>query len=220
MSVDLARFIEHTLLRPEAGVELVDRLCEEAVAHRFHAVCVNPVWVERCAERLAGAAVAVCSVAGFPLGASCTDIKAAEARRAVQCGAGEVDMVARLDALIAMSRQAIVDDIRCVVDAVRSVNPKAAIKVILETALLAEGALAAGCACALEAGADFVKTSTGFHPVGGATLEAVRCLRKHAGRMGVKAAGGIRTREAALAMLEAGATRIGTSNGVSLVQGF
>ncbi len=217
---ELAARIDHTLLKPEATAEDIDRLCDEALEHRFAAVCVNPVWVARCVERLAGSGVAVASVAGFPLGATLSEHKAAEARRAVDSGATEIDMVIRLGDLLAGRTDRVTRDIAIVVSAVRRSRADALVKVILETAALSEEQIVAGCRCAEHAGADFVKTSTGFHPSGGATIEAVRLLRRHAGRMQVKAAGGIRTLEAALAMLEAGADRLGMSAGAKVVAEF
>jgi len=215
---ELARFIDHTLLKPEATAAQVDRLCDEALRYGFCAVCVNPVWVRRCVQRLAGSGVRVASVAGFPLGASRTAVKAQEARTAIQDGAIEVDMVVNLAALISGDRTEAVRDIAAVVEAVKQASPDALVKVILETAALSEQEIILGCRCAAEARADFVKTSTGFHPAGGATVEHVSLLRKHAGPLMVKAAGGIRDLRTALAMLEAGADRLGMSASVSVVE--
>ncbi len=215
---ELTATIDHTLLKPEATAADVDRLCDEAMRYDFAAVCVNPVWVVRCAKRLAGTPVRVASVAGFPLGASLTDVKAEEARRAIGEGAVEVDMVIRVGDLIDGDLAAVRDDIAAVAKIVHAASPQHVLKVILETAALGEEQVIAGCGCAAEGGADFVKTSTGFHPAGGATVEAVHLLRAHAGSMKVKAAGGIRTLETARAMLRAGADRLGCSASVQIVE--
>ena len=210
--------IDHTLLKPEATAADVDRLCDEAVRYEFAAVCVNPVWVAPCARRLASSTVRVASVAGFPLGASRSEVKVAEARRAIGDGAVEVDMVIHVGDLIDGNVSSVRDDIAVVAEAIHSGSRQHVLKVILETAALTEEQIIAGCRCAAEAGADFVKTSTGFHPAGGATVEAVSLLRAHAGSMKVKAAGGIRTLEATLAMIAAGADRLGCSASVAIVQ--
>lgn len=213
----LAARIEHTLLRAEATGGEIDRLCDEALAHGFVAVCVNPVWVARCASRLAGSGVRVATVAGFPLGASRTDTKVDEARRAMDDGAVEIDMVARVGDLVAGETRRVRDDMAAVADAVHGAPLNGTLKVILETAVLTPEQIIAGCRCVAEAQADYVKTSTGFHPAGGATVEAVRLLRRHSAPIQVKAAGGIRDLATALAMIEAGADRIGTSSGVAII---
>lgn len=215
---ELARMIDHTLLKPEATREQIDRLCDECLKYNFAAACVNPVWVTRCAARLAGSRTRVASVAGFPLGASTTEAKALEARIAVEQGAREIDMVASLGALIAGDRVVVVRDISAVVDATKSAHPDALVKVILETRTLTDQQIILGCQCAAEAGADFVKTSTGLHPAGGATPEHVALLKRHAGRLRVKAASGIRDLPTTLAMIQAGADRLGMSASVSVVE--
>jgi len=215
---ELARLIDHTLLKPETSAAQIDRLCDECRQYAFYAACVNPVWVERCVRRLAGSRSIVASVAGFPLGASLPATKADEARRAVEQGAAEVDMVANIGALVAGDRDSVVRDIEAVVAAVVRANSRALVKVILETAALTEPQIILGCRCAAEAQADFVKTSTGFHPAGGATVEHVTLLKRHAGPLKVKAAGGIRDLQTALALLEAGADRLGLSAGVKVVE--
>ena len=215
---ELAAMIDHTLLRPEATAADIDRLCDEAARFEFVAVCVNPIWVARCVKRLGGTPVCVASVAGFPLGASRSEIKVDEARRAIEDGAVEVDMVIRVGDLIDGHVSAVRDDIAAVAGAVHAASKQSILKVILETAALSEQQIIAGCRCAAEAGADFVKTSTGFHPSGGATVEAVQLLRANARGMKVKAAGGIRTLESALALIRAGADRLGCSSGVQIVQ--
>ncbi len=214
---ELARLIDHTLLKPDATADQIDRLCDECREYGFFAACVNPLWVSRCAQRLAGSTTRVVSVAGFPLGATASLIKAEEARTAVKEGAGEIDMVVNLAALLCGDGAAAVADIRTVVDAVKQVDERALVKVILETRALTDQQIILGCQCARSAGADFVKTSTGFHPAGGATVEHVRLLRQHAGPLRVKAAGGIRDLPTALAMLAAGADRLGMSASVTVV---
>ncbi len=213
----LARLIDHTLLRPEATQAQIDRLCDECLTYGFYSACVNPIWVEHCVRRLTGSATGVTAVVGFPLGASLPAIKAAEARRAVEQGAGEVDMVVRLGDLIAGERAVVVDDIGAVVDAAKAASEDALVKVILETRALTAAQLILGCRCVAEGQADFVKTATGFHPAGGATAEHVTLLRKHAAPIRVKAAGGIRDLPTALAMLEAGADRLGLSASVAIL---
>lgn len=220
-TAELARRIDHTLLKPEAVAEQIDRLCDETIEYAFATVCVNPVWVSRCAARFSSRGAAgpfVCTVAGFPLGATTPEIKAAETVRAVEEGALEVDMVANLGALIGGDRTLVEKDIAAVVHAARSANPRARIKVILETRALSSEQIVLGCACAAAAGAHYVKTSTGFHPNGGATVEHVRLLRQSVpAHMKVKAAGGIRDLQTVRAMLDAGADRLGMSAGISVL---
>ena len=213
---DLARLIDHTLLRPEATREDIERLCREARELGFAAVCVNPVWVERCAERLRGSTVKVCGVVAFPLGAQLSEVKAHEARGAVEQGAEELDMVIHLGALKGADDRAVESDVRGVVEAA---GPRAIVKAILETSLLSRDEIVRGARLAEAAGARFVKTGTGF-AAAGATVETVELLRGVLGpNVGVKAAGGIRTREGALALVRAGASRLGTSAGVEIVRG-
>ncbi len=204
----IGRFLDHTLLRPEATRDQILALCDEGRRYGVKAVCVNGAWAEVCAERLAGSGVALAVVAGFPLGAMATPAKAQETRLAVSAGAAEIDMVLALGAAKAGEWRAVEDDIRCIVEAA---GP-ALVKVILETAALDPAEIVAASEAAVRAGAGFVKTSTGFHPAGGATVEAVALLRRTVGpSFGVKASGGVRTAEAVVAMLRAGASRIGTS---------
>ena len=225
-SDEVARRIDHTLLNPEATAAQIDALCDEARRYRLGAVCINPVHVRRVAERLSRAPAndesahrpAVASVAGFPLGASVTATKADEARRAIDDGATEIDMVAAIGALIDGDRAAVRKDIEAVARVVHQATGGGILKVILETGALTKEQIVLGCRCCVEGEADFVKTSTGFHPCGGATVEQVQLLHRHASPLKVKAAGGIRTAAAAKAMLEAGAARIGTSAGVSIVE--
>jgi deoxyribose-phosphate aldolase len=205
----LGRFLDHTLLKPEATQAQIEALCEEGRRYGVRAVCVNGAWTEVCADRLAGSGVVVAVVAGFPLGAMATAGKAEETRLAVGGGAAEVDMVMSLGAAKAGAWRAVEADVRQVVEAA---GP-ALVKVILETAALTAAEIEAACEAAVRGGAGFVKTSTGFHPAGGATIEAVSRMRRTVGPgIGVKASGGIRSVETAVAMLRAGADRIGTSS--------
>jgi deoxyribose-phosphate aldolase len=210
----VADFVDHTLLKAEATRADILKLCGEARQHRFAAVCVNPVWVDVCARELAGTDVAVASVCGFPLGAATTRAKAAEAAEAASRGAAEVDMVAAIGHIRGGEWGYVEDDIRAVVAAAKG----ALVKVIIESAVLAPEDIVKASAVARLAGAHFVKTSTGFHPAGGATVDAVRLMRLTVGDdLGVKAAGGVRDCATALAMIGAGASRIGTSSGVAFV---
>lgn len=207
---------DHTLLRPEATPADIDRLCEEALRYGCAAVCVNPIYVARAAARLAGTPVKVATVVGFPLGASLTATKVAEAALALGQGAQEIDMVLPVGLLKAGALEAVRADLRAVIAVCHAAG--ALCKVILETALLTPEEKVLAARLAVEAGADFVKTSTGFGP-GGATVEDVTLLRQVVGpSIGVKAAGGIRTAEQAIAMLEAGATRLGTSATVAILE--
>jgi deoxyribose-phosphate aldolase len=212
---DIARLIDHTLLRPEATQHDIEVLCREALDFQFANVCINPTWVTLAARRLHGSGVGVCAVVGFPLGATTPDVKACEARRAIADGAREIDMVINLGALKSGNRGDVQRDIEAVTVACRESG--ALSKVIIEAALLTADEKATACALAKAAGADFVKTSTGFGP-GGATTADVALMRQLVGpAMGIKAAGGIRDLAAVLAMVAAGATRIGTSAGVKIV---
>jgi deoxyribose-phosphate aldolase len=212
----LAKFIDHTLLKPEATEAQINRLCEEAAQFGFATVCVNPVWVRHCARILKGTGVGVCTVAGFPLGATPADVKAYEARRAVFDGASEVDMVINIGMLKSGSDAAVLEDIREVAKAVH--EGSALLKVIIEAALLTDEEKVKACTLAKQGGADYVKTSTGFGP-GGATAQDVALMRRAVGvEVGVKAAGGIRDLAAAERMIAAGATRVGASAGVRIVQ--
>lgn len=213
----LAAMIDHTVLKPEATPEMIDRACREALDYRFGAVCVNPCYVERVARAVAGSEVAVCSVVGFPLGATLAEVKVYEAEQAIARGATEIDMVMRIGALRAGDYGVVRDDVRAVADRCHELG--AICKVIIEAALLDDEEKAVACLLIAEAGADFCKTSTGFGP-GGATEHDVRLMRRAVGRgLGVKAAGGIRTYEDALGMVRAGATRIGASAGPQIVDG-
>jgi deoxyribose-phosphate aldolase len=211
----LAGKIDHTLLKPDATSRDIDRMCDEALEYGFASVCVNPVWVRRVAARLGGSDVAVCSVVGFPLGANAPETKAAEAAQAIDEGATEIDMVMNVGALKAGDEELAKRDIMGVVEVCSAGG--ALCKVIIEAALLSDEEKVLACRLAQRAGADFVKTSTGFGP-GGATLFDVALLHETVGSgMGVKASGGIRTRSDALDMIAAGATRIGASASIDIV---
>lgn len=214
---ELARMIDHTLLKPEATESDVRRLCQEAVEHGFATVCINPVYAPLAARILEGTRVRVCTVAGFPLGASLTEVKAFEARAAVDSGAAEIDVVMNVGALKAGDHRSVVRDIEGVV---KAVSGDALVKVILETALLTDDEKVTACRLSQEAGAHFVKTSTGFGP-GGAAESDVALMRRAVGEaMGVKAAGGIRDAATAMRMIAAGANRLGCSASVAVVQGL
>ncbi|ASJ53020.1 MULTISPECIES: deoxyribose-phosphate aldolase [Brevibacillus] len=213
--MNMNKYIDHTLLKPDATQEMIDKLCAEAREHDFMSVCVNPYWVKRSAELLAGSDVKVCTVIGFPLGASTIESKAAETRDAIANGATEVDMVLNVGALKSGDLETVKKDIAAVKQAAGDIL----LKVILETCLLTEEEKVVACKLSVEAGADYVKTSTGFS-TGGATVEDIALMRKTVGpNVGVKASGGVRDGETAVAMIEAGASRIGTSSGVSIVTG-
>jgi deoxyribose-phosphate aldolase len=212
----VAGMIDHTLLKPDATKREIETLCREAKEFGFASVCVNPTWVATCARLVRGSSVAVCSVVGFPLGATTADTKQYETRRAIFDGAREIDMVINVGALKSGDLHLVESDIRAVTSACRETNVLS--KVIIETALLSDEEKVTACTLAKAAAADFVKTSTGFGP-GGATAEDVALMRRIVGEdMGIKASGGVRTLEGVKAMVAAGATRIGASAGVRIVQ--
>lgn len=214
--MELNRMIDHTILKPEATEAAVQKIIDEAKEYNFFSVCINPCWVAFASEQLADTDVAVCTVIGFPLGANTPEVKAYEAADAIKNGANEVDMVINIGALKSQQYDHVRQDIQGVVDAAKG---KALVKVIIETALLTDEEKVKACELAKEAGADFVKTSTGFS-TGGAKVADVRLMRETVGPdMGVKASGGVHNAEEALAMIEAGATRIGASTGVAIVSG-
>jgi len=213
---ELAHHIDHTLLKPEATRSEIMKVCDEALAYGFAAVVVNPCWIREVAQRLRGSEVKPCTVVGFPLGATVTDVKVFETRRAIFDGARELDMVINIGALKSGDDDLVEDDIRRVVEACHEND--ALCKVIIETALLTKEEKVKACLLARRAGADFVKTSTGFSKAG-ATIEDVALMRRIVGpEVGVKAAGGIRSAEIAQQMIQAGAKRIGASVGVKIVQ--
>ena len=211
----MAKYIDHTLLKPEATADAVAKLCAEAIAYGFKAVCVNSGWVAYVAGKLQGTAVAVCTVVGFPLGAMQMRAKAFEAENAVAEGANEIDMVLNIGALKGGDRKTAEADIRVVR---RAAPSPVVLKVIIETCLLTAEEKVQACEIAKNAGADFVKTSTGFSS-GGAILADVALMRKTVGlHMGIKASGGVKDWDTAAAMINAGASRIGTSSGVAIVE--
>lgn len=211
----LNKFIDHTLLKQDASLTQIDQLLAEAKEYDFASVCVNPTWVARAAEVLKGSDVKVCTVVGFPLGANTPAVKAFETKDAVANGADEIDMVINVGALKSGNLELVEEDIRAVVEA----SGDKLVKVIIEACLLTDSEKVMACQLAQKAGADFVKTSTGFS-TGGATVADVALMRQTVGPdMGVKAAGGARSYEDAVAFVEAGATRIGTSSGVAIVNG-
>ena len=214
---DIARYIDHTLLKPDAAFDQITKLCDEAKEHGFASVCVNPFYVEHCAKLLAGSPVKVCTVIGFPLGANATKTKAREAKRAIRDGATEIDMVINIGALKSGQDEVVYRDIRAVVRACKKGG--ALSKCILETCLLTDDEKRRACQAAKRAKADFVKTSTGFS-TSGATVEDVALMASEVAdaNMGVKASGGIRNFADTQRMIEAGATRIGASAGVRIVQ--
>lgn len=212
----VAALIDHTLLKPEASRGDIEKLCREAAEFRFATVCVNPAWVALAASLLRGSGVGICSVVGFPLGATTADVKHYETRRAIFDGATEIDMVINIGALKSGDVRTVERDIEAVVEACHQAD--ATSKVIIEAALLTDEEKVTACTLAKAAGADFVKTSTGFGP-GGATAADVALMRRVVGsEMGVKAAGGVRDLEGLKAMVAAGATRVGASAGVKIVQ--
>jgi deoxyribose-phosphate aldolase len=217
----IARTIDHTILKAEATAADVRMVVAEAIRYKFASVCVNPYFVRLVSDLLEHSPVSeqvkTCAVVGFPLGVNKTMTKAIEASSCVKDGAQEVDMVVNLPALLSGDLHEVRQDIMEVVRASRAVWSQVKVKVILETAVLDEAQIALGCRAAQEGGADFVKTSTGFHPKGGATVQTVTWLRKYAGPLQVKASGGIRDLATAVAMLQAGADRLGCSAGVAIV---
>ncbi|MBR2865261.1 MAG: deoxyribose-phosphate aldolase [Elusimicrobiaceae bacterium] len=213
--MNLAKYIDHTLLKPQAAKQDIQTLCQEARQYGFFSVCVNPYWVSFCKEQLKGSDVKVCTVIGFPLGANTTEIKVLEAKDALKNGADELDMVVNLGAVKSGDWGFVLSDIQ----AVRNAAENFTLKVIIETSVLTEEEKVKLCQLCTQAGADFVKTSTGFTG-GGATEEDVKLMRAHvAPTMQVKASGGVRTREDFDKMVAAGATRIGASAGVKIIEG-
>ncbi|MEW9675810.1 deoxyribose-phosphate aldolase [Lentibacillus sp. L22] len=214
MGKELAKYIDHTQLKPDTTAEKMQQVVEEARKYQFASVCVNPYWVPYCYEQLRETDVKVCTVIGFPLGATTTETKVFETKQAIQNGATEVDMVINIGELKSNHDQIVKQDIEAVVSAAKG---KALVKVIIETALLNHDEKVRACNLAKSAGADFVKTSTGFSG-GGATIEDIQLMRETVGtEMGVKASGGVRDAKTTKAMISAGATRIGASAGVDII---
>lgn len=213
---DIARYIDHTLLKPEATGDQIDTLCSEANENKFYSVCVNTTWVSRCAKNLRESGVKVCAVVGFPLGAMSSSAKEFEARHAVEEGAAEIDMVMNIGSLKSRDLNLVEEDIRRVR---RACGQGVILKVIIETALLTDEEIVLASEIVKKADADFVKTSTGFS-THGATVEHIALMRRTVGpKFGVKAAGGVRTFDDAVAMINAGATRLGTSGGIKIIKG-
>jgi len=217
---DVAQRIDHTLLKAEATREEILRLCEEAQAHGFHAVCVNGRWLSLVADRLHGTAVRVAGVVSLPLGADTTAVKVAQAKDAINEGTDEIDMVADLAAIIEGDARYLLYQLRSVLKVCRSMRPPVLLKVIIESAALTREQKIFACQVAQQAGVDFIKTSTGLHPAGGATVEDIRLMKEAAPNCRIKAAGGIKTAQQVLEMLDAGADRIGTSAGVQIMNEF
>lgn len=216
MIKNLAKYIDHTQLKPDTTKEKIDQIVNEAKEYEFASVCVNPYWVSYCYDKLKTTSVKVCTVIGFPLGATTTAIKVNETKQAIKDGATEVDMVINVGALKSGDDETVKADIEAVV---RAAEEKALTKVIIETSLLTKDEKIRACKLAKQAGADYVKTSTGFSG-GGATVEDIRLMREVVGPdMGVKASGGVRDLPTTKAMIKAGATRIGASAGVSIIKG-
>lgn len=214
-NINIASMIDHTILKPEATQSQIEKLCAEAKEHNFASVCVNPSMVSLAAELLKDSRVDVCTVIGFPLGATTTAVKAFETTDAINNGATEVDMVINIGRLKENDLEYVKNDIKAVVDAAKG---KALTKVIIETCLLTDEEKVTACKLSKEAGADFVKTSTGFS-TGGATAHDIKLMRETVGPdMGVKASGGVRTKEQALLMIENGATRIGASASIAICE--
>jgi len=213
----VAKLIDHTVLKPEATAEDIDKLCAEAAKYGFYSVCVNPVWVAKAKQLLRGTPVKVCAVVGFPLGAQAPEIKLLEARRALREGAQEIDMVINIGALKSKDDRLVARDIRGVVEICD--EARALSKVILETALLSDEEKVRACELSMKAGADFVKTSTGFSK-GGATVEDIALMARTVAprKLGVKASGGVRTYDDLMKMVNAGATRVGSSNSVKIME--
>jgi deoxyribose-phosphate aldolase len=221
----LAAAIDHTLLKPEAFEADVDRIFDECLEYGFASACVSPVFVKRAAHRLAGSRSKVCTVVGFPNGTSKATVKAIEAVAAIKDGADEVDVVAHLPHLLALDLDAARNELLEICRGARAARKDVIIKVIVESAALvklnadrAEETIAIACRAVRESGCDFIKTSTGFHPAGGASVEVVSWMRKHSAEILVKASGGIRDLATARAMLDAGADRLGVSAGVSILK--
>ena len=217
---DLAAVIDHTLLDALATRERIEGYCAEAVEYGFHSVCVLGRWVPIVAEILKNTDVKVDGVAGFPFGADTTKIKVADAKDVIMVGADEVDMVADLASVIDGDRKYLINDLKSVLKVCHSMSPKVLLKVIIESAALTDEQIKFVCECCSDVGVDFVKTATGLNPAGGATIEDVRLMAQSAPNCKIKAAGGIRTTDQALAMIEAGASRIGASASVEIINGF
>jgi len=217
-AVETAKHIDHTLLSADATRGQILKLCDEAQTYGFHAVCVSGRWVSVAADRLHGSNVKVAAVVGFPLGAETTKIKVAQTKEATHAGADEIDVVADLAAIIDEDGRYLLRQLQAILNVCRSMRPPVLLKVIIESAALTIEQKVFACQAAGQVGVDFIKTSTGFHPAGGATAEDVRLMRETAPGCKVKAAGGIQTAQQAIAMLRAGAERIGTTSAVQMMR--
>jgi deoxyribose-phosphate aldolase len=215
---ELAGRIDHTLLQATTTTEQIEQACRQAKDYGFHTVCVNGRWIVLAAELLAGSRVAVGGVVSLPLGADSTKVKVAQTREAIFDGADEIDMVADLAAIIEGDSRYLLGQLQAVLKVCRAMRPPVVLKVIIESAALSDDQKVFACRIAQQAGADFVKTSTGLHPAGGATVEDIKLMRKTAPKCKIKAAGGIRTAEQAIEMLAAGAHRVGTSSSVQIME--
>lgn len=215
-----AKYIDHTLLDATAVKSDIENLCKQAVEYGFHSVCVNPRWVSFAADMLERTPVKITSVAGFPLGAELTEIKAAQAKEAIFAGADEIDMVADIAAILEGNRHYLDSQLRTVLQQCRSVRPAVLLKVIIESAVLDNEQIKLVCMVARNVGVDFVKTSTGMNKAGGASIEAVKLMKQCARGCKVKAAGGIKTLERARKFIEAGAARLGTSSSIDIMRQF
>jgi deoxyribose-phosphate aldolase len=213
-------FIDHTLLDATVTRDKIKQLCQEAKTYGFHTVCVNGRWVSLVAQQLHGTKVKVGGVVSLPLGADSTKIKVAQAKDAIFAGADELDMVADLAAIIEGDSKYLRSQLRAILKVCRSMRPAVLLKVIIESAALSKEQKVFACQIARECGVDFIKTSTGLHPAGGATVQDIRLMKETAPGCRIKAAGGIKTAKQALEMLEAGAERIGTSSGVQIINEF
>lgn len=216
----LAQYIDHSLLGATTTEAQIRTHCQEAIQYGFCSVCIQPRWVDLCAELLHGSGVKVCTVAGFPLGANVSRVKAFDADLAIASGADEIDMVADLAAIIAGDAKYLLNDVRTVLKICQSVRPFVVLKVIIESAALTDDQIVFASRIIEQAGADFIKTSTGMHAAGGAKLEHVRLMAQTAPKCKIKAAGGIRTTADTLAMIQAGASRIGATKSIDIVNGL
>ena len=218
--VQLAQCIDHTLLAATASREQIQNLCREAKTHGFHSVCVNGRWINFAAEMMLGSKVKVGGVVSLPLGANTTKMKVAQAKDAIFAGADEIDMVADLASIIDGDAKYFSNELRQVLKVCRSMKPAVVFKVIIESAALNEDQIIFACRIAQDIGVDFIKTSTGLNPAGGATIKAVRLMKETAPQCKIKAAGGIKTATQVIKMLNAGAQRIGTSSSVQIIEQF
>jgi len=216
----LAACIDYTLLKPTSKSDDITQLCEQAKSYGFYSVCVNPRWVDHAVHQLAGCDVKICTVVGFPTGAECTKIKVASAEHALFSGADEIDMVADLAAIIEGDSRYLVSQLQAVMRVIKAIKTTSVLKVIIESAALTREQKLLACAAANDCKVDFVKTSTGLHPAGGASIEDVKLIKENAPNCKVKAAGGIKTAKQAVELLDAGANRLGISCAVETIEQF